>query len=435
MIQTDNKINTFFRYRKDELMANQDFSKIGAEIKNALTQAVDTGDFSRLNSAISHTVDSAVKEMQERVGKTIKSSYAPKSMPDSEYKNEYRRSRQEQCSQGTVMKSYEVLYGKVPGRISSVLFTVFGSILTAGFGIPFLVLLAISIGTASFGVLLRLAMFFFLPLTAGSLAMLGIGIKQTRRKNRFQDYLKCIGTKTICAIKTLSRAVGKSEKYVYSDLQKMIQMGLFRQGHIDDEKTCLMVTDETYDLYQQSKLRTFEAQKEYKKEQERLKEEEIKDSRLKEVLAEGLRCIEIIRKVNDDLPEPVISAKLDKLEKVIGLIYVRLQKSPEKLDSMKRFTDYYLPTTIKLVKAYREFDQSRMESGRIAAAQKEIEQTLDTINMAFERMLDTLYEDDTMDISSDIQVLQMLLAQEGLTDDGMRSMDDVFEGISGVRKL
>ncbi len=416
-------------------MDNQEFSKIGAEIRDAVNEAIDTMDFSKLSGVISHSVDSALREVQDRVNKGMKSSSRGWNQYTADPRYQRTQNGRSSYARQSRMESYEQLYGKVPAGVASVLFTVFGSILTAGFGIPFLVLLAISIGTASFGVLMRLALFFFLPLTAASLWMLGKGISMTKRKKRFQDYVKCIGTKTICAIKTLSRAVGKSEYYVCSDLQNMIQAGLFRQGHIDDEKTCLMVTDETYNLYLQSKERTRAAQEQRRKEQETRKKEERKDARLREALDEGLRCIEIIRQINDELPEPVISAKLDKLEKVIGLIYVRIQKSPEKLDSMKRFTDYYLPTTIKLVKAYREFEQSEMESGRLVEAKKEIEQTLDTINLAFERMLDSLYEEDTMDISSDIQVLQTLLAQEGLTDDGLHSMDDVFEGISGVRKL
>jgi len=416
-------------------MDNREFSKIGVEIRDAVNEAIDTMDFSRLSGVISRSADSAIKEVQDRMNRGMKS--ANREWNQNTVNRRYQRAQSMENSyvRQSRMESYELLYGKAPGSVASVLFTVFGSILTAGFGTPFLVLLAISIATASFGMLMRLALFFFLPLTAGSLWMLAKGITMTKKKKRFQEYMKCIGTKTICAIKTLSRAVGKPEGYVYNDLQKMIQEGLFRQGHIDDEKTCLMVTDETYSLYLQSKERTRAVQEQRKKEQEERRKEEAKDARLREALDEGLRCIEIIRQVNDELPEPVISAKLDKLEKVIGLIYVRIQKSPEKLDSMKRFTDYYLPTTIKLVKAYRDFEQSEVERGRVVEAKMEIEQTLDTINLAFERMLDSLYEDDTMDISSDIQVLQMLLAQEGLTDDALHSMDDVFEGISGVRKL
>lgn len=425
-------------------MDNRDFSKIGVEIRDAVNQAIDTMDFSKLSSVIARSADRALKEVQDRVQEGIKASQgAAKKMERCDdgswsaqqtsrterprYTSDYRAHNQ--------MEVYEQLYGKGPGGAASVLFTVFGSILSAGFGIPFLVLLAIGIGTASFGILMRLALFFFLPLTAGSLGMLGKGIAMLNRKKRFQRYVRCIGTKTICAIKTLSRAVGKPESYVCNDLQKMIQAGLFRQGHIDTEKTCLMVTDETYELYRQAKERTEAIRKEQREALAKRSKEEAKDARLQDALNEGLRCIEIIRQVNADLPEPVISAKLDRLEKVIGLIYVRIQKSPEKLASMKRFTDYYLPTTIKLVKAYRDFEQSEMERGRVAEAKNEIEQTLDTINLAFERMLDSLYEEDTMDISSDIQVLQTLLAQEGLTDDGLHSIDDVFEGTSGVRKL
>ena len=56
-----------------------------------------------------------------------------------------------------------------------------------------------------------------------------------------------------------------------------------------------------------------------------------------------------------------------------------------------------------------------MEGSNIANTKKEIEHTLDTINQAFELLLDSLFQDKAWDISSDISVLNTMLAQEGLT--------------------
>ena len=77
--------------------------------------------------------------------------------------------------------------------------------------------------------------------------------------------------------------------------------------------------------------------------------------------------------------------------------------------------EYYLPITLKLVNAYKEFDAQPIQGENISKSKKEIEDTLDTINTAFEKLLDSLYEDEAMEVSSDISVLNTLFAQEGLT--------------------
>ena len=79
--------------------------------------------------------------------------------------------------------------------------------------------------------------------------------------------------------------------------------------------------------------------------------------------------------------------------------------------------DYYLPTTLKLVQTYADFDEVQIQGDNILTAKQEIEKTLDTINQAFEKLLDDLFMDAAFDITTDAQVLQTLLAQEGLAED------------------
>lgn len=80
---------------------------------------------------------------------------------------------------------------------------------------------------------------------------------------------------------------------------------------------------------------------------------------------------------------------------------------------MDRFMDYYTPTTLKLVNTYREFDAMEVKGTNILTSMNEIENTLDTIIMAFEKLLDDLFQDTAFDVSSDISVLQTMLAREG----------------------
>ena len=122
-----------------------------------------------------------------------------------------------------------------------------------------------------------------------------------------------------------------------------------------------------------------------------------------------------IKAANDALPEEGISNKLDRLEEVTSKIFACVQQNPSQLPELKKFMEYYMPTTLKLVNAYKEFDEQPIQGENITTAKKEILKTLDTINYAFEKLLDSLFREAAMDVSTDISVLNTLLAQEGLT--------------------
>ncbi len=85
------------------------------------------------------------------------------------------------------------------------------------------------------------------------------------------------------------------------------------------------------------------------------------------------------------------------------------------MPEISKFMRYYLPTTLKLVNAYREFEKQPVQGENIRNAKTEIQTSLEIINKAFENLLDSLFEDDALDISTDISVLHTMLAQEGLT--------------------
>ena len=92
------------------------------------------------------------------------------------------------------------------------------------------------------------------------------------------------------------------------------------------------------------------------------------------------------------------------------------------MPDLKKMMDYYLPMTVKLLNAYAEMDAQPVQGETILASKKEIEDTLGTLNLAFEKLLDSIFEDTAMDVSSDISVLNTLLAQEGLTDDALSKL-------------
>lgn len=78
--------------------------------------------------------------------------------------------------------------------------------------------------------------------------------------------------------------------------------------------------------------------------------------------------------------------------------------------------NYYLPTTVKLVISYQEFENQPVQGENIRNTKQEILDILDTVNNAFASLLDSLFQNDAIDISADISVLKTMLAQEGLTN-------------------
>jgi 5-bromo-4-chloroindolyl phosphate hydrolysis protein len=115
--------------------------------------------------------------------------------------------------------------------------------------------------------------------------------------------------------------------------------------------------------------------------------------------------------------KPESSRKISRMEHIVEVIFRRAQEHPEVVDDLKKLMDYYLPMTVKLLDAYADMDAQPVQGQTIQNSKQEIEQTLDTLNLAFEKLLDELFQDTALDVSSDITVLKTLLAQEGLTED------------------
>ena len=86
---------------------------------------------------------------------------------------------------------------------------------------------------------------------------------------------------------------------------------------------------------------------------------------------------------------------------------------------MRRFLDYYLPTTIKLLHQYDRMDSLGVSGENITGTKAKIRGMLDTVCSAFDRQLDSLFQDESMDVSADITVLEQMMTQEGLTGGGM----------------
>lgn len=395
-------------------MANQDWINLGDEIRDIVENAIDSQNFHKLNQSISDTVNSAM----ENVNRTIRGAGAAGQRIQDEFtgqqgRNSYRGNAN-YIRPRDIVKNTPALFAKTgPSTCAGYALAITGGILTGGLGIAVLILLIIAIATGSMGAPFSIPIFIMLPLLLGSGFMAWKGSSILGRLKRFKNYIRGLRGKNYCGIRELAQLVGKSENYVIKDLKNMIERGMFLEGHLDRQQTCLITSNEVYEQYQlaqkQLEIRQKEIQQEADRPESRLSEE------TRNVIKEGNDYLKAIKDSNDAIPGVEISKKISRLEVVIQKIFQRVEQHPELIPDLRKFMDYYLPTTLKLLKAYEEMDAQPVQGENIATAKKEIENTLDTINTAFENLLDSFFKDTAWDISTDISVLQTMLAQEGLT--------------------
>lgn len=252
--------------------------------------------------------------------------------------------------------------------------------------------------------------------TAACIVVTVVGDSLRRRIRRFRDYLNAMRGSEFIDIKELAAKTGRKEIFVKKDLTKMIETDMFLQGHIDDTGKYFIGNDAVYDKYLKARDNFEERRRQAEADEQRRAGESEEERRLRQVLEQGRESIRLIREANIALPGEEISRKLDDIESLVTQIFKRVEEKPSLLGDIRKFMDYYLPTTVKLVSVYTDFEKKPIQTEEIIKAKAEIEQTLDTITVAFRKLLSELYEDTVMDVSTDISVLKSMFARDGLAD-------------------
>ncbi len=263
------------------------------------------------------------------------------------------------------------------------------------------------------------------PVVVGAVLAVGIallvkGVKVLSLSSRFKVYRDYIGMRDYCTVEELSRTTGEDSKRVLANIKRMMKKNLFLEAAFDSQETTLIMNRRTYAQYEQ-------AQDQYRA---RLRQQSLADSVSPQsspdtsmsedataLLARGEAYIAKIRLSNEAIEGEEISAKIDQIEEVVGHILKRAQAHPEIVGDLGQLMDYYLPTTVKLLDAYRDLDSQPIQGENILKSKQEIEGALDALAVAFEKLLDQVFRDVAWDVSSDVSVLHTVLAQEGLAED------------------
>ena len=278
------------------------------------------------------------------------------------------------------------------------LLTVAGAIIAAVFGLG---AMTSFLDALSWGGLLYSLEDIFIPLAfcGGGLCMAWYGLRKGRRLKRYRQYLSLIGKRKSISVTTLAEATGFAPRKIREDLQDMLDDGIFPLGYLDLGSDRLFLTDDGI-------------QDRPREEPEKAPEPPREVERAEAVLTE-------IRSLNDAIEDPEMSRKIDRIGEITGNIFAYLREKPDKEGKLRSFLSYYLPTTLKILGSYAQLEAQGVEGENITAAKERIEGMMDKVVEGFEQQLDRLFQDDAMDITSDVAVLERMLEKDGLGSSGM----------------
>ena len=244
--------------------------------------------------------------------------------------------------------------------------------------------------------------FYPMGMMAGGVSLLLGSGAMRRRQRRFATYLRTVGQKQAVPLDYLARAADVSRRRVEKDVNLMLEKGLWGdEAYIDMGSGMLFKSQAAATAY-------FDAAHRAKAEQGQPAQTAPAPAGYAAILAQ-------IRELNDRIADEAISAKLDRMEQVSGRIFKLIEEDEAKRDAAGTFLNYYLPTTLKLLNAYDRMSAQGVSGENIDTSLTRIRSMMDTIAAAFDKQLDSLFGEEALDISTDISVLETMMAREGLT--------------------
>jgi hypothetical protein len=244
-------------------------------------------------------------------------------------------------------------------------------------------------------------------LALGGLAMVGYSAYSKKMRHRFDKYLAVIGKRNVMRVSDIAAAIPVSQEQACRDIEIMIAEGRFPQGAYLDMSTKALVIDPTA-VEPPRKARRQAEPVAARPEAAAPKPVDMPDPYSRKLIE--------IRRMDDEIQDEEVSKKVRRIEEVTASIFELVRQNPGKLGQISTFMNYYLPTTLKLLRAYSQLERQTVAGENIRTSKARIEKMLSQLVFAFEQQLDQMFEADARDISSDITVLERMMAKDGLSE-------------------
>ena len=236
-----------------------------------------------------------------------------------------------------------------------------------------------------------------LPVSAIAIAVLLLSRYMNASTEKLDDYVSCIGFRDEVPLEELMSEMGVSERTVRRKISSLKKKGKSsKSAYIDEGRKTLVLSPEIVRAKQKAQAQEEAENAKYAEETE-----------YKHILLE-------IRALNVMIDDENVSKKIDRIEEITRAIFDIVSQKPERRREIDTFMDYYLPTTVKLLKNYAHLEQQTVTGENIVSSRTRIEGILDKLVQGFEKQLDILFKSDAVDITSDIKTLERMLEMDGL---------------------
>lgn len=240
-----------------------------------------------------------------------------------------------------------------------------------------------------------------------------INIRTIKFFGRYRKYSNLLKYRSIEIVEDLAVFTNVSVGIVINDLQKAVKRKYIPEGHFGTDNNIFITSNEIYARYKGKQAVYDRYYRKQIEERARMKE---RSKEMAQIMEFGQKYKTKIHETNDIIKDKVVSHKLDEMEKIVSMIFHEVDINPDQADKLGLFLNYYMPTTEKLLEAYIDLDEKQVKGKSLEKAKKEIEDSLDTINTAFEGILDRFYQEQELDIVSDISAMEIMMKQEGLKE-------------------
>lgn len=235
--------------------------------------------------------------------------------------------------------------------------------------------------------------------------------KHLRFSSRYEKYAELLRFHSIELTDDIVAFSEMPQATVVKDLKKAVKLKLIPQGHFGTDNIIFITSEDAYETYL-SKQAAYDHY--YKKEAaERLRMKE-RSAEIARIISVGQSYIDKIHASRDIIKDKRITQKISQMESVVSTIFHEVDINPKQANKLGMLLDYYLPSTESLLNAYIDLDEKQVSARSIAKAKKDIENSLDTINAAFERILERFYQEQELIIASEITAMEVIMKQDGL---------------------
>ncbi len=246
-------------------------------------------------------------------------------------------------------------------------------------------------------------------------------LEYERLEKNYRRYIRELNGNKVISINDLANSVDQDIEETYNDLRHMIKEDYFPEARIVENKSLFILDIPTYSLYKERKNEILSEASDIRQISNEKNLEEINLVRSKEIIDSANKDLIAINLVKNKIENKTFIDHIEDFENSSKDILKVIENHPESSHGLNKFSEYYLPTSVKLINAYYEFEQIASRNSKILKSMEQIDETIVDLTNAFERLQLDFLSDSTMEIKADIDTINLLLNQEGLKYNDWRS--------------